>query len=109
MFKVTNFSRSLMIASVIAASGLATVAAHADAVHIRVGDVSQADGARAFNQRLAAATRSLCGGYALTDLAGRGACQAAVRDEALAQLTPNQRAELATPNHGLAMAAAGSH
>lgn len=106
MFKVTNFGRILMISGTIATTGLATAGAHAEGLRIRVGDVGQADGARAFNQRLAAATRSLCGDISLADLARRSACQAAVRDEALAQLSPTQRAELATPNHGLAMASA---
>lgn len=109
MFKVTNFSTTLVIAGLLATSGLATAGAQAQDLHVRVGDVSQADGAHSFNQRLAAATRSLCGDIAHTDLSRRGACEAAVRSQAMAQLSATQRAELATPNHGMAMATSGAH
>lgn len=107
MFKVMNFSRTLTVAAII--SGLSGVAAHAEDLRIRVGDLSQTNGVRAFNQRVEAASRSLCAGYPLADLARHSACEEAVRREAVAQLTPIQRAELETPNRAMAMAAAGSH
>jgi len=107
MRKLVNIRRGGMILGLLAASTLVTATAHAEDLRIHVGDVSQADGVQAFNDRLAAAARNLCAGYSRADLAAREACAASVRSQALAQLTPQQRAELATPNHGMAMAAAG--
>ncbi|MGA0604156.1 UrcA family protein [Caulobacter sp. KR2-114] len=108
MRDTSNIGRTLTIVALAVTSLLWATHAGAEDLRIRVGDVSQADGAHAFNDRLASAARALCAGYSRADLAARDACAASVRRQALAQLTADQRAELATPNHGMAMAQ-GSH
>jgi UrcA family protein len=71
---------------------LACWPAAAHDVRIRVGDLSTPEAVRAFDLRLSAAAQRFCSArYAIVDLDGRGACVSAVRDEALAQLTPAQR------------------
>lgn len=103
MFKKQDFGRTLMIAT-LAAAPLAALApaAHAEALTVRVGDLSRSDGAAAFNQRLARAASALCAGTPAADLVRNQACRTAVREEALAQLSAAQRAQLETPNHGMA-------
>ncbi len=108
-FKVTNINRMLMIATMAGCASLVAAGAQAQAQRIHVGDLSQAQGAHAFEAQVAAAARNLCSGYSQADLARRDACVAAVREEAVAQLSSTQRAELATPNHGMAMAAMAGH
>lgn len=87
-----------MIAAVVvpAALGLAG-AAFAQEVHIGVGDLSQPAQAAAFDRGLAAATRSICSNLEF-DAQYRSryaACAQSIRDEAMLQLRPEQRAELA--------------
>ena len=66
-------------------------------MRVKVGDLSQPAQAAAFAQRLDAAAHSLCANSP-ESLIHSGvvlACKQAVREEALAQLTPTQRAALA--------------
>ncbi len=98
-----------MIAALVAAPML-TIAAgvKAEDMRIKVGDLSQTGGARAFNVRLEKAARLFCDGVPRADLARSEACRKAVREEALDQLSAAQRAELSTPDHNMAMGY-GSH
>jgi UrcA family protein len=78
-------------------------AAHAD-VRIQVGDLSRADQAAAFTQRISAAADTFCA-VDVRDLAGASrvaACRQAVQDEAVASLSAEQRAQLAS-NAGVTM------
>ena len=87
---------ALAAVSVIGASALAS-AAQAEDQKIAVGDLSQADAAHSFVNRLDATARNMCDFYA--DAARRpanvAACKVAVREEALGQLSKTQRAQLA--------------
>jgi UrcA family protein len=99
-----NFGRTLMIAAMAATPLLATAAsANAEGLRLRVGDLSQTGGAKAFNERVDRAARSFCAGTPQADLARVSACKAAIRDEARAQLSAAQRAQLDTPQRDLAM------
>jgi UrcA family protein len=71
--------------------------AQAEELRVKVGDLSQPTQTAAFAQRLDAAARSLCADSADGLIHGDivMACKQAVREEALAQLTPTQRAALA--------------
>ncbi|HEX7759083.1 MAG TPA: UrcA family protein [Caulobacteraceae bacterium] len=109
MNKRFKFGRMLMIAAMAATPVLATAAgAQAEDLRIRVGDLSQTGAAKAFNERLDHAARLFCAGMSRADLARSEACKAAIREEALAQLSAAQRAQLDTPQRGMAMGY-GSH
>ena len=77
------------------APNLATAAHAAPAstgMHIQVGDLAQPDAARDFDRRLQSAAVRFCSGrYHPTELAQLDACESAVREEGLAQLSWNQR------------------
>jgi UrcA family protein len=97
----------LAAASVLGASALAG-AAQAEDHRIAVGDLSQADAAHAFENRLDATARSMCDFYAndASRPANVAACKIAVRAEALDQLSQTQRLQLAAyGDHGQRMAA----
>jgi UrcA family protein len=72
-------------------------AARAEGVRVQVGDLSQPEQAAAFGRNLDAAAQKVCSVY--PDGVRHGGtirlCRQAVRDEAMAQLSPAQRAELA--------------
>ena len=105
MNKQTNIARALMIAT-LAVTPVAALAgsAQAETLRVPVGDLSQADGAHAFKARLSEAARALCSGISPMDLARIDSCKAAIREEALAQLSTVQQAQLETHDHNLAMA-----
>ncbi len=105
MNKQTNIARALMIATlaVTPVAALAT-SAHAEGMRVPVGDLSQPGGPHAFYARLNQATRAFCDGISPLDLSRVSACKAGVREEALAQLSTIQRAQLETPDRALAMA-----
>ncbi len=105
MNKQTNIARALMIAAlaVTPVAALAT-SAHAEDMRVAVGDLSKADGALAFKARLTQASRALCSGISPVDLARADSCKAAVREEALAQLSSVQLAQLENHDRGVAMA-----
>jgi UrcA family protein len=103
MLKMQDFSRTLMIAALATTPVAAiTQVAQAEDLKVRVGDLSRSDGARAFNQRVDRAADSFCSGSPAADLGRLQACRAAVRDEALAQLSAAQRAQVETPRQGMA-------
>ena len=74
------------LASLAAVLTLAAAPASASEVRIAWGDLdlSTAAGAEAFDARIRAAARKMCRGVPVT--AGRAACHAAVRDEAVGLL-----------------------
>ena len=79
----------------LAALSLASAAA-ADGLRIRVGDLAQPSAARDFQQRLDGAARRFCfARYRPNELDQIGACEAAIREEGLAELSPEQRDALA--------------
>ncbi len=95
-------SRPFIVAAGLAALSALTLSGAAQAqdqaVHITVGDLSQPAGVAVFHRQLAEAVDTLCGDRWQTHLvnqSGHDACAAAVRDEAVAQLTPENRQELA--------------
>ena len=83
-------------------------AVHAEGLHIRAGDLSQPERAANFRQDVDAAADSLCSDYAMD--AARQAnvrtCRAAVRDEAVSQLTASQREQLVASQPSLSVASA---
>ena len=80
---------------VAAALGFAS-AASADGLRIRVGDLTQPAAARDFEHRLDSAARRFCfARYQPGELDGIAACQAAIREEGLAELSAEQRDALA--------------
>jgi UrcA family protein len=98
----------LAAASVLGASTLAG-AAQAEDHRIAVGDLSQAGAAHAFMHRLDATARTMCDFYVndASRPANVAACKAAVRTEALDQLSLSQRTQLAAyDDHGMRMASA---
>ena len=102
--------RSRLAALILAAASVTALAgaARAEEQRIAVGDLSQADAAHAFAHRLDAAARTMCDFYAndASRPAKVAACKVAVRQEALEQLTPVQRAQLqAHADDGARMAA----
>ena len=107
----TRFSiRSRLAALILAATSVTALAgaAQAEDQRIPVGDLSRADAAQAFAQRLDATARTMCDFYAndASRPARLAACKTAVREEALDQLTPVQRAQLqAHADDGMRMAA----
>jgi UrcA family protein len=90
------------VLAIAAVAGLAMAGAAQAQVHVRVGDLSQTGGADAFNARVDRAARSVCQGISAADLARMEACRAGVREEALAQLSAAQRAEIEMPHRGMA-------
>ena len=104
MSKQTNIARALMIAT-LAATPVAALAtsAYAEDMRVAVGDLSQPGGPHAFYARLDQATRAFCSGISPMDLSRANACKVGVREEALAQLSTVQRAQLETPDRALAM------
>jgi UrcA family protein len=85
-----RFASTLLVLA--ACVDLAAWPAAAHDVRIQVGDLSTPEAVRAFDHRLEDAAQRFCGArYAIGDLDGRAGCVSAVRDEALAQLTPAQR------------------
>ena len=88
-----SHARRLVLA--LAAMSLAS-AAGADGLRIRVGDLTRPSAARDFEQRLDSAARRFCfARYRPNELDQIGACQAAIREEGLAELSPEQRDALA--------------
>ena len=75
-----------LAAVLIVASAAGAASAQTGATRIAWGDLdlSTAAGAEAFDARIRAAARKMCRGVSVT--AGRAACHAAVRDEAVALL-----------------------
>lgn len=104
MTKSNTFGRMLMIAAIAAPLMAAAAGARAEGLRLKVGDLSQTGGAKAFNARLNSAARTFCDGISPADLARISACKAAVRDEALSQLSSAQRAQLDTPQRAMASA-----
>ena len=85
-------NRLPVAAAVATAFALCATGALAQAVRIPVGDLSTPEAARAFGHRLEAAAQRICRPrYAAADLDGPAACKAAVRQEAIAQLTAAQQ------------------
>ncbi len=105
--------RSRLSAIVLAAAGVLSAsvlagAAQAEDHRIAVGDLSQAGAAHTFMHRLDTTARSMCDVYAndASHAANVADCKVAVRSEALDQLSPAQRAQLAAyTDHGMRMAA----
>ena len=105
MSKQTNIARALMLATLAVTPVVAlATGAHAEGMRVQVGDLSQPGGPQAFYARLDQATQAFCGGISPMDLSRTHACKVAVREEALAQLSTVQQAQLETPNRALAMA-----
>jgi UrcA family protein len=94
---MTNANR---IAASLAALALATLAgaAHAEDQHIQVGDLSRPDQAAKFERQLTQVTETFCGARRdhLGHLSDYQDCVAAVRGEALDQLSPAQRQHFAS-------------
>lgn len=92
---MTRFQQTFRVTLATLALSAAAISASAQAVRIQVGDLSSPDAARAFDQRLSAAAERICANrYRMNDLAGMAACKNAVREEGLAQLSPQQQAYL---------------
>jgi UrcA family protein len=92
---MSSFARLTALVVAGAASIGAAAVAQAQSLHIAVGDLSRPAGATAFEQRVEQAARRFCRDrVSPQDLAGTSACRQAVRDEALGQLSSEQRAEL---------------
>lgn len=95
------YARNAIKMATVAAAALPLMAftwgAHAEGVHVAVGDLSQADQAAAFAHRLDKAAEQLC--HSFPDNIHRRAleadCAAEVRSEAMAQLTSSQRLQFA--------------
>lgn len=95
-----NIFTRTMIAAAVAGTALAPFAAANaadDGVHVRVGDLSRPEGVAAFDQSLESAARALCWRFpqGIHYKATVQACKDEVRDEAMRQLGPGQRAQLA--------------
>lgn len=74
------------------ALGLAGTTAFADGMRVPVGDLGQRDAAVAFEHRLSEAADRFCSErYRPLELSAIAACQKAIREEAMDQLTPAQR------------------
>ncbi|HEY3797540.1 MAG TPA: UrcA family protein [Caulobacteraceae bacterium] len=81
--------RIFAIAAAIASIG---AAAQADGLKVPVGALNSPDQARSFDQRLDAAAQQFCAGrYGPAALDEMATCKQAIRDEAVAQLTPAQQ------------------
>jgi UrcA family protein len=95
--QMNRFNRLAVAFSVLTLAAVAGVA-RAEDQHIQVGDLAQADQLAAFNHSLAKATVNLCGTRwdHMTDRNAYYACVAGVRDEAVSQLSPVQRQQLAS-------------
>jgi UrcA family protein len=92
---MTKFQHIFSVTLATLALSAAAISANAQTVRIRVGDLSSPAAARAFDQRLFAAAERICASrYRLNDLGGIAACETAVREEGLAQLSPQQQAYL---------------
>ena len=96
-----NFSEYLGATGVVALLAVPVLAmasaVHAEDIHIRSGDLSQPERAATFRHDLDAAADTFCSSYAITDAAytiNVCNCKAAVRDEAMSQLSPSQREQL---------------
>src|SRR5689334_14336064 len=97
---MNRFVRKASTAAALALAYLPFVAfvtpAHAEGVRVRVGDLSQSAGVAAFEVRLDRASSAICA-HDPRDLgaaAREGTCRTAVRAEAVAALSPAQRAQL---------------
>ena len=85
----------LLSFSVISATILVAGSAAAQSLRVAVGDLSRPAEARAFDRRLDDAARRFCGErYRPTELSQEAACERAIREEGLAQLSPDQRLAL---------------
>ncbi len=92
MFASTRFSIVAATAALALGAGLTAGPVAAQGVRLAVGDLTTPANAQAFDRRLEAAERRLCGArYAPQDLDGPATCRQAVRAEALAQLSPPQQ------------------
>ena len=95
-----TFSKYLSATGVVALLAVPVIAmasaVHAEDIHIRSGDLSQPERAAGFRHDVEAAANTFCSHYAM-DAAYVGnvrACKAAIRDEAVSQLSPAQREQL---------------
>ncbi len=107
---MNRFTRT---AAGLAALTLAAVCgvARAEDQHFTVGDLSRPEQAAAFDRHLTQAADALCGSRwdNMGHLNTYRDCAAAVREEAMAQLTPTQRDQYAaiTAQHGVRVASLG--
>lgn len=99
MFKLTNTITGVATLALAALPVLAlTTAAHAGPMTVKVGDLSTSAAVAAFEQRLDRAASTLCAGRDArvgTRIVNTGGCHAAVRAEAMDNLTPAQRGKVA--------------
>jgi UrcA family protein len=97
---------ALAAAVAIALAGAPTLAA-ADGVRLVVGDLSSAAGVTAFDVKVAKASHRLClGRVSPRELDQMSRCQAAVRAEAMASLTPQQLQAYEQSQGGVRLASA---
>ncbi len=95
-----SFSEYLGATGVVALLAVPVIAmasaVHAEDIHIHTGDLSQPERAASFRQDVEAAADTFCSGYKMdaTYLVNVSKCKAAVRDEAMSQLSPSQREQL---------------
>jgi UrcA family protein len=85
------------LAAALASGAMLASAAQAEGLRVKVGDLSSPAQAAAFSQRLDAAAQKLCRAYpeGIHHKALVQDCTQEVRDEAMRQLAPDQRAQLA--------------
>ena len=107
-----SFSEYLGATGVVALLAVPVIAmasaVHAEGIHLRTGDLSQPQSAANFRQDVDAAGNALCASYPMdaAHAVNVRTCKAAVRDEAISQLSPSQREQLvaALPNLSVASA-----
>jgi len=104
------FSRQtgLLAAAVLGLASLLATQAGAQTLRVQVGDLSTPDAAQSFDRQLTQTAARFCDArYRGVELDQRMDCVRAVREEALAQLSPTQREALEAVQPGVRLAMNG--
>ena len=107
-----TFSKYLSATGVVALLAVPVIAmgsaVHAEGFRVRTGDLSQPERAANFRHDVEAAGNALCSDYAMDAAFTENVrtCKAAVREEAVAQLSPSQREHLFAAERTLTLASA---
>jgi UrcA family protein len=98
----------LLAAAAIGLTSLLATQAGAQTLRIPVGDLSTPDAAQSFDRQVTEAAARFCDArYRGVELDQRMTCASAVREEALAQITPTQREALEAARPGVRLAMNG--